>query len=101
MAYLSSNILISSLSLLHLTVAYFLLTSPVTVTRHGMVLVLSSAFELVRPMKIFPSDPLSSQTLYRPRVTGPYNMFLSFLHSSSQSEAIPHLLPSNLQIPVI
>ena len=47
MAVLSSSILVSSVSLVHLTVAYFLYTAPVSITRHGMVLVLGSAFELV------------------------------------------------------
>lgn len=47
MAIISATSIIRSLSIFHLTVAYFLLTSPTTIADHNLVFVLGAAMDLV------------------------------------------------------
>ena len=49
MAILSATSIIRSLALLHLTLAYFFLTSPATIGDQNLVFILGAAMGLVRP----------------------------------------------------
>lgn len=58
MAILSAASIIRSLSLLHLTLAYYFLTSPATIGDQNLVFILGAAMGLVR----FPERTLSVST---------------------------------------
>lgn len=58
MAIISATSIIRSLSIFHLTVAYFLLTSPTTIADHNLVFVLGAAMDLVSLSFLF--SPLPS-----------------------------------------
>ena len=54
MAILSAATIIRTLSLLHLTLAYFLLTSPRTISNQNLVFILGAAMGLVRSLHTTP-----------------------------------------------
>lgn len=49
MALISAKTIITSVSLFHLTIAYFFLTSPSTVDNQGLVYILGESMGVVRP----------------------------------------------------
>lgn len=65
MAILSAASIIRSLSLLHLTLAYYFLTSPGTIGDQNLVFILGAAMGLVRP----PTEPKHSILNPTPRIT--------------------------------
>ncbi|MCJ1391154.1 hypothetical protein MMC18_004016 [Xylographa bjoerkii] len=57
MPLITSTALISSLSILHLTVAYYLLTAPAKVAHHSFVVLIGASMGLPPPTPLPPSTP--------------------------------------------
>lgn len=59
MAIISSTSIIGALSLFHLSLSYFLLTSPSTIVNQSLVFILGASMQLVSPSDSFlPKDPV-------------------------------------------
>jgi hypothetical protein len=58
MALISARTIITSLSLFHLTLAYFFLASPKTINDQALVYVLGASMGMVRLSPLLPSRPL-------------------------------------------
>jgi hypothetical protein len=65
MALISATTIIRSLAIFHLTIAYFLLTSPSTIVDQNLVYILGAAMDMV------PAAPILFSTLSAPSIPFP------------------------------
>lgn len=55
MAFITANTLITSISLFHITIAYFLITNPRTISDQVFVYILGESMTMVRPKRVYHS----------------------------------------------
>ncbi|KAJ9645185.1 hypothetical protein H2199_003190 [Coniosporium tulheliwenetii] len=98
MAVFSSMTIVRALSIFHLTVAFFLLTSPRTISEQNLVYLLGESMRLVHNPLPLPSPPLPSSTLPLHQV--PLTAFLAVLFAFlGLSDFTAASMPSELSIP--